>query len=145
MKAVGAGGGDHAKQVCCIIMNTADLSNFLTHRVVRDASCVVSVVLLRERELFRREAGPGNGVAGTLVPAHGAGLSYFGTGAWVQHTPLREWKIEAQSWMLSGGRENLGDGEIGRIAWGSYGPRFETRPCRVGSSEFAGMVEGPGS
>ena len=53
-----------------------------------------------EWELFQGEAGLGSGVAGASVPARGAGLSYFGTGAWVQCTPLREWKIEAHSWML---------------------------------------------
>ena len=54
-----------------------------------------------EWELFQGEAGLGSGVAGASVPARGAGLSYFGTRAWVQCTPLREWKIEAHSWMLS--------------------------------------------
>lgn len=55
-----------------------------------------------EWELSQGEAGLGLVAARASVPAGGAGLSYFGTGAWVQCTPLREWKIEAHSWMPSG-------------------------------------------
>lgn len=78
-------------------MNPPEISHFLTNCVVRDTLCMMPVFFFAEWELFQGEAGLGSGVTGASVPACGAGLSYFGTGAWVRCTLLREWKIEAHS------------------------------------------------
>lgn len=81
-------------------MNPAELSHFLTNCVVHDALCVMPGFCCRVGT-FSSGGWTGPWSRRGLRSSRGAGLSYFGTGAWVQRTPLRKWKIEAHSWMLS--------------------------------------------